>query len=435
MKWILLPIAFLIVGTVARAQTPLSLEEAQRLALEHYQDVRRAEFSAERADRGVDVIRAQRLPRLDLSAGYTHVSETAHIDLALPGLPERSIAFGDGNIWETAVTASVPLFTGFRLDALQNAAQSRSAIAREALAGTRTALRHRVAVVYLQSQLARRSVRVYREQLQWLGAQLRTVKQLHAQGQAIPFDTLQLSTRISALRVEEAAAEIAEQNALITLSTYIHRPAGTLQLSDAVPLDETLLRRYREGTLVGTALAQRADLRIIDHREALVAERIRSEKSDYFPTVRAFASYRYGRPGVDQISNQWMDYYSAGVNLQWNLWSWGGDRAEVEQQQIALEETAQERSLLRSEISASIERIVNELGVLQRTRSLLEEQVRQQAVKQELVQARFAQGLATATEVVDAETALTTARLHREQSEIRYAIKLTELAAETGSNE
>jgi outer membrane protein TolC len=435
MKWVLFATLVPLLTVSVRAQSPLSLAEAQRLALENYQEVRRAELSVLRTEHAVDAARARRLPRLDASAGYTHVSETAQIDLAIPGFPARSISFGDGNIWETGLTARVPLFSGFRLDAAQNIARTQNAIAREALAGTRTALRHRVTVTYLQAQLAQRSMHIYREQLQWLGQQLKTVKQLHAQGQAIPYDTLKLSTRITALRVEQAAAESAEGNALLTLAAYIVRPAASLRISEEVRVDEALLARYREGTLAESALARRADLRVLEHRETLLGERIRAEKADYLPTISAFASYRYGRPGVDQISNEWMDYYSAGVNLQWNLWSWGGDRSEVEQQRLTLEETAQEKSLLRSEIQTAIERIVNDIEVLQRTRLLLDEQVRQQSVMQQLAQARFAQGLATATEVVDAETALTTARIQREQSEIRYAIKLTELAAETGWNE
>ncbi|MDT8324662.1 MAG: TolC family protein [Bacteroidota bacterium] len=435
MKWALLAIGILIAAAPLSAQAPLGLAEVQRLALENYQEVRRAEFSLLRAERAVDAMRARRLPRLDATAGYTHISETAQIDLALPGLPSRSISFGDGNVWESALTASVPLFTGFRLDAMQNIAQTQSAIAREALAGTRTALRHRVAVVYRQAQLAHRSVRIYREQLQWLQQQLRTVKQLHGQGQVIAYDTLLLSTRISALLVEKVSAETAEKNALLTLSSFILRPAEEVRISEDITLDETLLLHYREGTLGDAALARRSDFRLLEHRQTLVNERIRAERADYFPTVNAFASYRYGRPGVDQFRNEWMDYYTAGVNVRWQLWSWGGDRAEVEQQRIALQESEQEKSLLRSEILTAIEKIINEIEVLQRTRVLLDEQVRQQTVRQQLLHARFAQGLATATEVVDAETALTTARLQREQSEIRYAIKLTELAAETGWNE
>ncbi len=435
MKWVL--VFFISIGVLsqANAQTELTLEEAQTLALENYQEVRLAELAVTRAERGIDAVRARRLPRLDASAGYTHVSETASIDFAIPGLPARSIAFGDGNIWETALTASVPLFTGFRLSASQQIAQSQSEIAREALAGTRTAVRHRIALVYRQAQLARRSTAIYREQLQWLRQQLATVKQLHAQGQVLSYDTLQLSTRISALLVEEASAAAAERNALLTLSEFTARSADEFRVSDDITFDEAPLLLYREGRLGSTALEQRADYRILGRQEELFTERIRAEKADYFPSVNAFASYRYGRPGVDQISNEWMAYYTAGVSLQWNIWSWGGDEADIAQQQIALQENDARRSKLRTEILSAMDRLVNELEVLGRTRRLLDEQVRQQTVKQNLLHARFAQGLATATEVVDAETALTTARLQRQQSEIRYAMKLTELAAETGWNE
>jgi outer membrane protein TolC len=428
-------ILFLCSTALSLAQQELTLEQAQQRALAQHGNVRIAALAVEQASHGIDAARARRLPRLDVSAGYTHISETASIDLAIPGLPARSIAFGDGNVWETAVTASVPLFTGFRLSSAQDAAHTQTLIAEEALLGTRTALRHRVALVYRQAQLARRSAKIYREQVAWLREQLTQLKQLYAQGQLLSYDTLQLSTRIGALLLEESTAEAARDNALLTLAELTMLDADGLRISEAVTYDETPFLRFEEGTLADAALGQRADYRILTHQQDLFRQRIRAEESSYYPVINAFASYRYGRPGVDQISNEWMNYYTAGVSLQWNLWSWSGDKAAVEQQNIALEQSAEKQALLQREILASLNRIVNDIKVLRRSRVLLDEQVRQQQVKQDLLRARFAQGLATATEVVDAETALTTARLQREQSEIRYAMKLTELAAETGWNE
>ncbi|MCB2203998.1 TolC family protein [bacterium] len=434
MKWLFTPFLLILLGTSAVAQRELSLAEAQALALEHYQDVHLAELAVQRAEQGVDAVRARRLPRLDFEAGYTHVSETASIDFQIPGVLSRSISFGDGNVYETALTASVPLFSGFRLSAMQDAAETRSSIAREALQGTRTALRHRVALLYRRAQLARRSVHIYDEQLQWLGKQLETLKQLYAQGQVLAYDTLQLSTRRSALDLQRSSALVEERNTLLTLGELLVQSAGSFSISEEITYDEAPLQEYRAGKLGDMALEKRSDFRILSLQEKLYRDVVRSEEADYYPSLQAFASYRYGRPGVDQISNEWMDYYTAGVKLQWNLWSWGGDRAEVAQQQIALKETESKRSRLRGRILTGIDRIVNELDVLQATRSVLERQVEENATKQQLVRARFTQGLATATELVDAETATTTARLQREQNEIRYAMKLTELAVETGWN-
>ncbi|MFA6235227.1 MAG: TolC family protein, partial [Bacteroidota bacterium] len=198
---LLLCVPLLISSTGLRAQQLVTLEEAQNRAQEHGEEIAIAKLEVEHAARGVDIIRSQRLPRLDLSASYTHMSETGGIELAISGLFSRSIRFGDGNIYETALTASVPLFTGFRLESAQRIQEKQVSIAEEQLHGAETSLHNRVAIAYRQAQLALRSRSIYDEQLQYLAAQLDVLRKLLAQGQLLPYDTLLLSTRMTALRV------------------------------------------------------------------------------------------------------------------------------------------------------------------------------------------------------------------------------------------
>jgi outer membrane protein TolC len=82
-------ILFLCSTALSLAQQELTLEQAQQRALAQHGNVRIAALAVEQASHGIDAARARRLPRLDVSAGYTHISETASIDLAIPGLPAR----------------------------------------------------------------------------------------------------------------------------------------------------------------------------------------------------------------------------------------------------------------------------------------------------------------------------------------------------------
>ncbi|MBN1446780.1 MAG: TolC family protein [Bacteroidetes bacterium] len=435
MKRILFLFLFLLHGRHASGQDVYSLEAAQQDALTRSHDISIAALSVAEIKEGNAITRAQRLPRVDLNAGYTHISETGGIDIALPGLPPRSIRFGDGHIWETGLIASVPLFTGFRLSALQDITAQQVTAAEEALDGTRTAVRHQVALVYRRAQLAQRATAIYDEQLRYLHQQLVTLRALLEAGQVLPYDTLLLSTRMSALRVEQRSTETAYENALAELRRITRTERRSFSVSnDILPAAEPL-RTRDVASLLELAEQHRSDLRILARQKQMVQLRTKVEQASMLPAVSAFASYRYGRPGVDQVANTWMNYYTAGVSLQWNLWNWGGDRAKVQQQQWGLAKIDEQEARLREEIRTAIVTILRELSVLDDTRRMLEDQIRQEIAKRDLVQARFAEGIATATEVVDAETALTTARLRREQAEILFAMKQTELAAAIGWNE
>lgn len=412
------------------AQRLLTLDEARSAAARNAEEIAIARLGVSRAERGVAQARAQRLPRLDLAASYTHVSETAHIDFSIPGLPSRSISFGDGNVYDASLTASVPLFTGFRLQAAQELQETQRAMAERQLQGNEVGMHNRVTVAYLRAQLALRTRAMYDGQLSYLATQLGVLKQLFAQGQILAYDTLLLSTRASALRVERAGADAAYLNARIDIADLARidtdftveedlGPRPSLPVSDPVALLEL-------------AAARRSDLAVLREGVSAGAARVRIENASLLPSVSAFASARYGRPGVDQIANDWMPYYTAGVGLQWNLWSWGGDRARVEQQQLALQEQQLRTEHLERQIGSNISGLLNELQVLELTRGMLDQQIEQERAKRDLLEARLRQGLATATEVVDAETAFTTALLRREQSDIQYRLKLTELANAVG---
>jgi len=428
-------VLLLVLATGAHAQNVYTLEEARRDALERSRDVRIASIDVAGAEEGITAARARRLPSVDVSAGYTHVSETGGIDFQLPGLPPRSIRFGDGNIWETAITAHMPLFTGFRLSAMQDLSELNREVAEESLAGTHTAVRHRVAFIYRRAQLAERSRRIYDEQLSWLQVQFGMLRSMLAEGQVLPYDTLLLSSRMSALRVERRNASTEYENAIEDLREITRQDLVGITLSDDIEVDPGIPAQRETASLLETAEQNRSDLQILSHQREMAQLRIRSEQASMYPTVAAFASYRYGKPGVDQVANEWMDYYTAGISLEWNLWSWGGDASKVQQQRYGLQRIEEEYARRRDAVRASINRIRNEMDVLDDTRRMLDDQIRQERTKQRLLQARFREGVATATEVVDAETALTTARLRREQADIQYAMKITELAAAIGWNE
>ncbi|MFZ1731030.1 MAG: TolC family protein [Bacteroidota bacterium] len=429
---LLLCLQFLLPSPELTAQRLLTLEEAQALAQDHAEEIAIARLEVEYAERGVDIAQAQRLPRLDFSASYTHLSETGGIELAIPGLFSRSIKFGDGNIYETALTASVPLFTGFRLQTAQRMQEKQVSIAEKRLQGVETSLHNRVTIAYRQAQLALRTRKIYDEQLLYLSAQLDVLRKLLVQGQILPYDTLLLSTRMSALRVERAGAVSAYRNARIAVADFgAFDPdfdvSGEIGIMTSLPVDD-------EAALLQAAKDDRSELAVLRELKSLGDDRLQAEKAAYLPSLSAFASYRYGKPGVDQVSNEWMNYYTAGLALQWNLLSWGGDRGRVDQQQIQRRETDLQYARMERQLQSGIRSLRNDLTVLKETRVLLDEQVRQETAKRDLLQARLNQGVATATEVVDAETARTTALLRREQTDIQYLLKLTELANVIGKD-
>jgi outer membrane protein TolC len=135
---------------------------------------------------------------------------------------------------------------------------------------------------------------------------------------------------------------------------------------------------------------------------------------------------------VDQVANEWMAYYTAGVSLQWSLWSWGSDIHNIEAREIDARSSELRLAQLRRKTEADISSILNDIDVLKKNMALLDQQIIREKEKFGLIRVRVQEGLANTLELVDAETALTEASLARQKASILYALKVHELAVSIG---
>ncbi len=414
----------------AAAQQILSLHDAIERSLSVAEDVEVARLRVDQAGHAVSAVRAQRLPSLSLSASYNWVSETAGIDFQIPGLLSRRISFGDGNIYDAGLTAAVPLFTGFRLARTEEAQRQGTITAKEALRAKRIETAGTVTAMYRKAQLARMAVRLYDEQLRSLAAHQRMIVSLLGQGQALSYDTLVISTRLMAIEVSRASSESDYRNALRALAVLL-APDGAFDVDENVLADDAFVQSGRTA-LLASAVEQRPDLRQLESQIAMQRGLADAERSSLYPTVSAAASARYGKPGVDQVSNEWMGYYTAGISMQWNLWSWGSDKHKIESREIEARTTELRLAQLHRKIDAEISSLLDDLDVLKKNISLLDRQIAQEQEKFQLIGVRVREGLVNTVELVDAETSLTTATLARQRASILYALKVNELAVSLG---
>jgi outer membrane protein TolC len=130
-----------------------------------------------------------------------------------------------------------------------------------------------------------------------------------------------------------------------------------------------------------------------------------------------------------------MDYYTAGIKMEWNLFSWGADKHAIEKQELELTRTDLRSAQLHSRIRTAVASIENDVTLKRRTMALLDAQIVMERQKQLLVETRHREGLATSSELVDAESALTTALIRLEQTRIELSLIATDLAATIGISE
>ncbi len=430
-RTLLLLLLLLLPGTLLAQRRVLPLSELTARAAGQ-EAVRLRDAEHRQAALAADIAAAARLPRVDLTASYQHVSETGGIDFAIPGLgiPPRHISFGDGNVYDAALSVSVPLYMGNRLSTAVDVQRAGERVAALTLEGARIDVHNAIVTAYRRAQLAHGSLAIFDQQQRAIDQALAMRRAQLAEGQALAYDTLLLSTRLRQIAVERSAAASQYERVILQLmqATGLDTPfdvePGTIASS---PHEDAPV-----GDLLAIALDTRRDFRALTETEEIGRLGERMSRAALLPSITASAALRYGRPGVDQVTNDWMAYYTAGIRLEWNLWAWRADRNAVERSHLEIDKARLRRDQLQRQIRTQIGLLQNDLHDRTESIRLLEAQIVLERQRMALVQSRLREGLSTTTELVDAETSLTTALIRLEQAHMDHSLKLTELTAILG---
>jgi outer membrane protein len=160
--------------------------------------------------------------------------------------------------------------------------------------------------------------------------------------------------------------------------------------------------------------SQRAELAAARARERAAEAQLRGAQGGYLPRVNAFGSLDYDyvwRTGGDGKS------YTAGVMMQWDLWDGrltGGKVREARANLLAARE--EERKVILA-LGLEAEQARLDLQQAEERLAVTDKAVAQAAESAALTRARFEQGLALSTQLFEAETALTGARVRRAEAE------------------
>jgi len=160
--------------------------------------------------------------------------------------------------------------------------------------------------------------------------------------------------------------------------------------------------------------SRRAELAAARQHERGAQEQVRGAKAGYLPRVSAFGSldYDYGSKFKSGGGS-----YTAGALLQWDLWDGKLTRAKVHEANANLECAREEQRKLRLALDLEVEQARLNLKEANERLGVSDQTVAQASESASLTRARFEQGAALSTQLIDSETALVAARVRRAEAE------------------
>lgn len=406
-------VALCIVGIAnyASAQTAplrLTLEDAVSRGIEANPrlDELLARQDAARAIQGQR--EAAQQPQVAAIASYTrtnHVEEfsvpnaSGGVRVIYPDVPDQV---------RSRIDLQWPVYTGGRLKALTRAAGAEIEAAGQDREAVRADLKLEITRAFLAVLTAQASADVVRQALERTGAHLADVRNQLAVGLVPPSDVL----TIEAQHARQRMLIIEAESILETTTAELKRLIG---LDQSVPLElaADLSAAARLAPQDPASVIDRPERKSLLFRIAAAEERVAAAAAGRLPVLAAVGGYDMARPNprIFPIQEKWKPSWDIGVNVRWSLFDGGRVRAETAE--AAANRRAVEARLRDFDAGVQVE-VRQRLAEERSARASIEAAVagvRAATEARRVIAERFSAGVATNTDVLNAETVLLQAEL------------------------
>jgi outer membrane protein len=406
---------------------PLILTEAVEIAKQNNLTLKQQVERVNIALRELNVQKAGLFPQISANGTYYYTSEIPQIQI--PQTP-ITIEAGVRNQYDLNLKFQQPLFTGFRTLNRINAAIEDLNSAVSGSRGFQNEILFQVYNIFYTAQLNQVQRWVLQASLNRAEKNLTTTKYFYLAGQVSAFDTLRVANQNLNIKTEINKLTHQYEVILSQLAFILNIPENR----DVEHYSEATIDFQLESleTYIDMALNHRPEVTAIHHQIKSNNYHKKTIRSSFYPQLYGQVALHYGKPGVDFFKNEWTDYLTVGINLQWELWNLGKRRQQLKQANYNLNILTHEQKKIIESIKKEVKQGYQNLLSDRDQIELTEQLVRQERERYRIINNQYNQGLASSLDLTEAENALTTAELRLQQNKINWYIDRAYLKLVTG---
>lgn len=410
-------------GQQPRIRGKLSVSDAVKLALVHNKMLQQTLEERTVAEGQIVSSRSAYLPGVTLSTQYRREELVPSFDIAFPGAPPEHVQIGTLNSYSAALTVTQPLYAGGAITAQVQLARLSSLLADQTIRAATQDVVYATENAYYNLLLSQHLVDIGTEEVRAARAHLEDVQKKRAGGVVSDYDVLRAQVELS----NSEANLIRSKNAINIARANLIKTLGIAQESDFTLSDEFVYApvKFSMEEAVKTAFTNRPDLYSNEYQIRQQREQLRLARSRYLPNVSAYFTNTWANPSPTSFgssTNEWGRIWQAGVQGAWPIFDGFQREGNVIQQKARLKQA--QINLVNTE----------ETAVFELTQAILsvenaEEFVQSQRLNVErateglrLADVGYQQGIKTQVEVIDAQSAVTQARVNYLQAIYQHVV-------------
>ena len=435
MKRSLLLLMLLPVVSLAGQGPGLTLDDAIAAGLSQSRTLRASAARADAAEARAGEARTARLPMLKGEASYRRLSEVDPFQIQLPGSTKPTVISPvvlDNSSFR--VSLQQPLFTGFRISNSIESAERGAEAAGWDNVNDRADLVLAITSAYWSLYQMREVERFAGENVARLDRYLGDARKLMQAGLATRNDVLKIEVQLSNAHLAQIDAENDARLAAMNLNTLLSRPVDMPVELLSKPADDLLTSPPPADSLTRAALAGRADLQAWRARVEASRAGVAAARAGWWPQLALSGNYVYARPNsrIFPVKDEFQGTWDVGVALSMDLWNWGMTARQTEAAEAAVRQQEYLSAQMEDAVALEVNRAALQMNRARQRAEVAALALGQAEEQSRTTEQRFSTGLATATDLLDAEVALQQAKTTQSGARVESEIARARLTRALG---
>ncbi len=412
-------LSLLASSSFAQNSLTLTLQDALKYALQNYTDARKAQLDLENAEYQIDEVRSRALPQINGSGGlnYNPLLQKSALPGALnPTNPGETFLVAFGQKWNANIGVSVTqnifdqaVFTGLK------AAKSTKEFYQLNVQLTEEQVMEKVATSYYQVLVQRQQIVNVDSNLSITNKTRNIIQGLFENGLGKKIDVDRMDVKISNL-------ESQRQQLLNVVSQFENQLKFFMgmPIAQQINIEKENISPQNLGELLladSSVLSNRSEILILEKQAQLLEYQRKSVIAEYYPTLGLSGSYSYQGvsnsfpvfKGANKGAN-WFDVATVGLNLKVPLFNGNATKSRVKQSEISIRKLQEDINQTNQNLQLDFENAKTQIN---NSIIILNRQQRNETLAKTVMENtnnNYRQGLATLTDLLDAQNALFEAR-------------------------